>query len=184
MTLSASTRDTCMKHVEDYTDRLILESQSKLNYNIPLLNSELNMLRQEICLGNYLDEKNGAIIPYVNTAICELKEYRCNRIALLQSNFPLAHYVTLAILASSICVIFLIDAGCKIMATDVIILKIFWAMTLGTFTTLTTTCYDLRDPFQGSYAVCINQREPNFFWFSYCLSLISGLHPIFHLFER
>jgi len=160
MALKDSTYDTCMSYVEDYTDRLMLESQSKVDYNIPLLNSELNLLRQEICLENFMDEKNAAVVPYVNTAISELKEYRSNRIALLQSNFPIAHYVTLATLALSICVIFLIDAGCKIMATDVVILKIFWAMTLGTFTILSTTCYDLRDPFQGSYAVSVKHWKP------------------------
>lgn len=156
MSISASTRDICMNYVEDYTDRLILESQSRTHYNIPLLNSELNMLRQEICLPKEQndDEKNASVLPYVNTAISELKEYRSNRIALLQSNFPIAHYVTLAILALSICVIFLIDSSTKTLATDVIILKMFWSMTLGTFTILSTTCYDLRDPFRGSYAVC------------------------------
>lgn len=156
MSIPSSTRKTCMNYVETYTDRLISESQSRVDYNIPLLNSELNLIRQVICLPKDGDanDKNNFVIPYVNTAICELKEYRSNRIALLQSNFPLAHYITLATLAFSICIIFLIDAGCKVLATDVLILKIFWAMTLGTFTILSTTCYDLRDPFQGSYAVC------------------------------
>ena len=157
MSIPVSTRDVCMNYVEDYTDRLILESQSRTHYNIPLINYELNMLRQEICLPKKLDEneKNAGVIPYVNTAIRELKEYRSNRIALLQSNFPIAHYVPLAILALSICAMYLIDSGCKILPANVLILKIFWSMTLGTFTILSTTCYDLRDPFQGSYGVSI-----------------------------
>merc|ERR1711923_201914 len=117
MSIPSSSRKICMNYVETYTDRLISESQSRFDYNIPLLNSELNLIRQEISLSNDGNDdeinKNEFFIPYINNAISELKEYRSNRIALLQSNFPLAHYFTLATLAGSICIMFLIDAGCK-----------------------------------------------------------------------
>ena len=95
------------------------------------------------------------------STIAELKEIRSNRIGLLQSNFPFAHYVTLFSFGFAMCLVFLIDVNCGKFASDEVTLKIHWAMTLGTCTILSTTCCDSHDPFEGSHAVrlCIKLQR-------------------------
>lgn len=154
---------SCLKDLEKYTNRLISESQPKSAYSsqISLLNSELREIRMRVDMfknENYSIATEN-LTPQVHAAISELKEYRSNRIGVLQSNYPPAHYITLGLLATSICLVFFVDVYTNHISEDDTLLKIYWAITLGTFTILTTTCYDLHNAFQGSYSVVPNTHS-------------------------
>jgi len=154
---------SCLKDLEKYTNRLISESQPKSAYSsqISLLNSELREIRMRVDVFNNENYSIATenLTPQVHAAISELKEYRSNRIGVLQSNYPPTHYITLGLLATSICLVFFVDVYTNHVSEDDTILKIYWAITLGTFTILTTSCYDLHNAFQGSYSAVRNTHS-------------------------
>jgi len=90
-------------------------------------------------------------------ALTRLRHERSTRLSALQSTYPALHYVILALLAGSICTVFLMETNQELMIfLSAIQLRILWSMLIGTFSALAVVNYDMRDPFQGSYNVAIS----------------------------
>ena len=88
------------------------------------------------------------------TAVSNLYEERAKRIAALRSLFPPLHFIILSTLAISICIAFLLETKQDILVfLNAIQLRVLWTMLVGTFTALGIVCYDLGNPFRGSYQI-------------------------------
>jgi hypothetical protein len=94
------------------------------------------------------------ILEQAYNAIHRLYEERAKRITALQSTFPPLHYVIVAALAMSICIAFLIETNQDILVfLNAIQLRLLWTILVGTFSALGLVCYDLGNPFRGSYQI-------------------------------
>ena len=83
-----------------------------------------------------------------------------SRVSCLQSTFPALHFGILTVLAMSICLAFLMETNLDVLIfLSAVQLKILWTMLIGTFSALGVVCYDLGDPFRGSYQIAktVNQ---------------------------
>lgn len=86
--------------------------------------------------------------------ISNLNTHRSNLITALQATFPPLHYVTLTLLGSAICCVFLVETD-----RDVLLflaafqLKALWALLIGIFSLLAVVIYDLNEPFHGTYKI-------------------------------
>lgn len=99
--------------------------------------------------------------PYIFSetydALTRLRKERSIRVSALQSTYPFLHYVILALLAASICTVFLMETNQDLLLfLSAIQLRVLWSMLIGTFTALGVVNYDLVDPFRGSceYSIC------------------------------
>eukprot|EP00984_Skeletonema_dohrnii_P014733 scaffold6243_cov108-Skeletonema_dohrnii-CCMP3373.AAC.2 len=93
--------------------------------------------------------------PYIFSetydALTRLRKERSIRVSALQSTYPMLHYVILALLASSICTVFLMETNQDLLLfLSAIQLKVLWSMLIGTFSALGVVNYDMIDPFRGS----------------------------------
>lgn len=84
-------------------------------------------------------------------ALNRLRKERSIRVSALQLTYPMLHYVILALLATSICTVFLMETNQDLLLfLSAIQLKILWSMLIGTFSALGVVNYDMIDPFRGS----------------------------------
>jgi hypothetical protein len=107
---------------------------------------------------------SSTIISYSLDSLFRVEDEKTTFITLLQSVFPPMHYINLALLAFSICTVYLLETD-----QDVILflaafqLKFLWAILTGCFATIATIIYDLSNPFGGSYSVsshlCVRQYD-------------------------
>lgn len=93
--------------------------------------------------------------PYIFTetydALTRLRKERSIRVSALQSTYPMLHYVILALLAASICTVFLMETNQDLLLfLSAIQLRVLWSMLIGTFSALGVVNYDMIDPFRGS----------------------------------
>ena len=101
-----------------------------------------------------------SIISEVYATVSRLNSQRSNRISSLQSTFPNLHYIILSTLGASICWSFLIETNQDVLIfLNALQLRILWMMLIGTMAALAGVCYDLSDPFRGSYQIsnAVNQ---------------------------
>jgi hypothetical protein len=156
-------QQTCWRYLAQYTSRLIAESQptiqiSTLNGSLDTeLNGVMRVLNQ---LAVLVEEENNKfkisplVIDKAYGACSKLFEQRAKRITALRSAFPALHFVIVATLAISICVAFLLESNQDLlMFLNAIQLRILWTMLVGTFSALAIVCYDLGNPFRGSYQI-------------------------------
>mmetsp|Transcript_31764 Transcript_31764/g.48720 ORF Transcript_31764/g.48720 Transcript_31764/m.48720 type:complete len:514 (-) Transcript_31764:287-1828(-) len=95
-----------------------------------------------------------SILSETYGAVHRLNGERSTRISALQSTFPVLHYSILSVLAVSICTAFLMETNQELLIfLNAIQLKLLWTMLISTFTALAVVCYDLSDPFRGSYQI-------------------------------
>ncbi len=147
----------CRRYLTQYTTRLIAESQptmavESLDYS---LDTELNGILAEL---NKWATRKDSISPLLlgnaYNAASKLYEERAKRIAALRSLFPPLHFIIVSALAVSICIAFLLETKQDILVfLNAIQLRILWTMLVGTFTALGIVCYDLGNPFRGSYQI-------------------------------
>lgn len=157
-------QQVCCSYLAQYTSRLIAESQPTFESHALTgsLDTELNGILRSL---NRLavmskDPKNAEVTP--NNLVLDksyqsctkLYEERAKRVASLRSAFPALHFVIVATLAFSICIAFLLESNQDIlMFLNAIQLRILWTMLVGTFSALAIVCYDLGNPFRGSYQI-------------------------------
>jgi hypothetical protein len=109
--------------------------------------------------------------PYIFSetydALTRLRKERSIRVSALQSTYPFLHYVILALLAASICTVFLMETNQDLLLfLSAIQLRVLWSMLIGTFTALGVVNYDLVDPFRGS---CEYSMHVLFFFDTCCV---------------
>jgi hypothetical protein len=104
-------------------------------------------------------EERQTVVPFLSPlvfsetydALNRLRKERSIRVSALQSTYPMLHYVILALLASSICTVFLMETNQDLLLfLSAIQLRILWGMLIGTFSALGVVNYDMIDPFRGS----------------------------------
>jgi len=158
-------KDKCKFYLIQYTTRIIAESQpsvssstleftgsmdSEMNGLLIQLNNIENMSSESFRSTNFLSQSYGALT--------RLNAQRSHRISALLSTFPLLHYYILTMLALSMCFTFMIESSQEILYfLNAVQLRILWAILIGTFSALAAVCYDLLEPFQGSYQVTFKQ---------------------------
>ena len=159
-------QDKCRDYLIKYTGRLIRESQpgvviSNLEFK-GSLDSEMNGLLAQMNEMTVTSATSSTLSPHPTIlaeaygAISRLNSYRSTRISALQSTFPTLHFVIVATLGASICFTFLMETNQEILYfLNEIQLKMLWTILIGTNASLGVVCYDLLDPFRGSYQVCI-----------------------------
>lgn len=163
-------QDKCRLYLLQYSARLIAESRAGVNLNSlefrgsmdSEMNGFLNSLNEMVTKENHSNEESHAtaskpqpaLISESFAALSRLNGERSIRISALHSTFPVLHYVILATLAMSICIAFLIETNQELLIfLNAIQLKLLWTILIGTFSALGAVCYDLIDPFRGSYEI-------------------------------
>lgn len=115
--------------------------------------------RYEHQLGITTKQRQQHIVPFMSPtifsetydALTRLRNERSIRISALQSTYPMLHYVILALLAGSICTVFLMETNQDLLLfLSAIQLRVLWSMLIGTFSALGVVNYDMIDPFSGS----------------------------------
>jgi len=97
--------------------------------------------------------------------VARLNDMRSERLACLCTDFPFAHWIILALLASSIVLCFLIEVDQsegRFLAErpgDSIRLRIVFTLMISAFCFLTALCADLNDPFRGSFNIERSTRQ-------------------------
>ena len=168
---SPKARLQCWSYLAQYTSRLIAESQPTVNVDSldSSFDSELNGLLNELNRISYNDvnyddgdaaatttqkEIPGSVLGTCFSSCTALFEQRSKRITALRSIFPPLHFVIVANLALSILTAFLLETDQVLLVfLNAVQLKILWTMLVGTFTALAIVCYDLGNPFRGSYQI-------------------------------
>jgi hypothetical protein len=151
-----SARDKCRRYLFQYTSRLIAESQATVDVDTLgfCLDSELNGLLGELNKIAVDGSVPGPILGESYNACSKLYEQRAQRIASLRSLFPPLHFMIVGTLAVSICIAFLLESNQSLLVfLNAIQLRILWTMLTGTFSALAIVCYDLGNPFRGSYQI-------------------------------
>jgi hypothetical protein len=149
-------RDNCRRYLFQYTSRLIAESQATVDVESLgfCLDSELNGLLGELNKIAIAGSVPGPILGESYNACSKLYEQRAQRIASLRSLFPPLHFMIVGALAVSICIAFLLESNQVLLVfLNAIQLRILWTMLTGTFSALAVVCYDLGNPFRGSYQI-------------------------------
>lgn len=155
-------KEKCHSYLTQYTSRVISECQAGVKINSleisGSLDSEMNGFLNT--LNDLAMAKKTNITPPDTVlsesygAVIRLNSDRSARITAMQTTFPMLHYGILTALGASIAMTFLIESNQEILVfLNALQLKILWAMLCGTFAALATVCYDLGDPFRGSYQI-------------------------------
>ncbi len=165
----AGNRRRALKLLRGYTLRLIAESSAGA---ITLLEE----MQQEGGGGiaeNELDElaamlhgTAGASAARQNSVDCAhncistLNRHRSSRVALLTSDFPPIHYGILVFLGVAICTTFLIESNFKALQfLAAIQLQALFATLVAVCSATAALCFDLADPFRGSFCVTAAARQ-------------------------
>jgi len=100
-----------------------------------------------------MNQANTPIVLQTHQVLTQISEARRSRHATLKIHFPSMHYLTLGILAVSICISFLIATDQNLQVLESIPVRLLWSILIGAFTSLAVVCYDLAAPFMGVYKV-------------------------------
>ena len=106
------------------------------------------------------EEIPGSVLGTCFNSCTALYEQRSKRITALRSLFPPLHFVIVANLALSILIAFLLESDQVLLVfLNAVQLKILWTMLVGTFSALAIVCYDLGNPFRGSYQISKSVKQ-------------------------
>jgi hypothetical protein len=158
------TQEKCRMYLLQYASRLIAEGHEAVNLEALYssgMDSELNGVLQELnkhCSSAKQQQLQQQVAPPLLSqslaSVHRLYEERAKRITALQSTFPPLHYIIVSTLALIICLAFLMETDQDILVfLNAIQLRLLWTMLVGTFCALGLVCYDLGNPFRGSYQV-------------------------------
>jgi len=173
-------QDICRTYLIQYTARLISECQpevvlSSLEFK-GSMDSEMNGFLTQLnkissmppatsvsYMPSYPPPEvapNPTILSESYGAISRLNSYRSTRISALQSTFPMLHFAIVFALGGSICLAFLMETNQEILLfLNKFQLRTLWTILIGTLAALGVVCYDLSEPFRGSYQVCNSKEE-------------------------
>jgi hypothetical protein len=150
-------QNKCRYYLVDYTSRLISEGHETVDLDASDhsgMDSELNGVLNELHSLSATELVPAVILGQSYGACNKLSEHRSKRIAALQSTFPALHYVIVGALALSICIVFLMETNQDILVfLNAVQLRLLWTMLVGTFCALAVVCFDLGNPFRGSYEI-------------------------------
>jgi hypothetical protein len=160
---NSANKSRCRVYLRQYTSRLIAESKdsevSKVMFGST--DSEMNSFIT-ILNGLATDDENeelrrrppDTVLSESYGAVVRLNSIRSARITALQSTFPVLHFGILGLLASSICLAFLLETNQELLIfLNAIQLRILWTMLIGSISALGVVCCDLSFPFTGTYVI-------------------------------
>jgi len=150
----------CREYLNQYTCRLIAESEDSKTSKVMFGSTDSEMNGFVATLNELAVDMNGNISPpdvvlsQSYGAVVRLNTIRSSRITALQSTYPSLHYGILSLLASSICLAFLLETNQELLIfLNAIQLRILWTMLIGSISALSVVCWDLSFPFTGSYVI-------------------------------
>lgn len=150
-------QDKCRYYLMDYTSRLISEGHESVDLDASDqsgMDSELYGVINELNRLSATELVPAMILGQSYGACNKLSEHRSKRITALQSTFPALHYIIVAALALSICIVFLMETNQDLLVfLNAVQLRLLWTMLVGTFCALAVVCFDLGNPFRGSYEI-------------------------------
>jgi len=92
--------------------------------------------------------------------ISSLNRHRSARVAHLLSSFPPIHYAILGLLGLGICSIFLIEVNIKpLLFLNMLQLRTLFATIISILSATAALCFDLADPFRGSFSVTASAKQ-------------------------
>merc|ERR1711924_34322 len=93
---------------------------------------------------------------FAMTHVKDLQMFRSERLSLLQTPFPVVHWIILSTLAASILLAFLFetdDLQLRFEFIDELQLRYLFTVLVGVFAALASLCADLAYPFRGSFRI-------------------------------
>lgn len=147
-----------IQHLEQLTSDTFtgeLTTQSlRHNPQLDQLLMLLNKMSAQAMDGDDLTSVSDNILGSCYSSLDKINTQRCNLITSIQSTFPALHYVTLGVLAVSVCLVFLVETYRDVLFfLAAFQLKGMWALLLGVFSLLAVVIYDLNTPFAGTYNI-------------------------------
>lgn len=150
-------QDKCRYDLVHYTSRLISEGHETVDLDAldhSGMDSELYSVLNELNRLSLTELVPSVILGQSYGACNKLSEHRSKRITALQSTFPALHYIIVGTLAISICIAFLMETNQDLLVfLNAVQLRLLWTMLVGTFCALAVVCFDLGNPFRGSYQI-------------------------------
>ena len=93
-------------------------------------------------------------VGYADDLILSLIGHRSERVSLILSVFPVAHWNLLIGLSFSICILFLLTSNQQVLQyLNSIQLKFLFATIVGVLSNTGVVCWDLSDPFTGTFSI-------------------------------
>jgi hypothetical protein len=96
------------------------------------------------------------------THVKDLQGFRSERLSLLQTPFPVVHWIILATLGSSILLAFLFetdDLRQRFAFVDDVSFRYLFTLLVGAFAGLASLCADLADPFRGMFRITTSTEQ-------------------------
>lgn len=161
-------KSRCREYLKQYTCRLIAESGDSKTSKVMFGSTDSEMNAFVATLNELAIYEGGrgrahgksspcppdTILSESYGAVVRLNSIRSSRITAIQSTFPVLHYGILGLLASSICLAFLLETNQELLIfLNAIQLRILWTMLIGSISALGVVCWDLSLPFTGSYII-------------------------------
>ncbi len=145
----------CQQHLWQYTSRLLEEAEGGVSFEDRSMESELIGVISGL---HHIAAGSGQVSPMVWSQAMQacqvLMEQRAKRITAMQSTFPKLHFAVLVALGSSLLVAFFMETDQDILVfLNAIQLRLLWSILVGTFSVMGLVCYDLSNPFRGSYQI-------------------------------
>jgi hypothetical protein len=151
-------REELRPHLDRYTSTLVQEehhgaqkSRTATTTNAHAMDPSTRSLL--LILQRSMTTKSNPIMTQAYDAVLQLIRLRSQRFKALQTKFPTMHYAALALMASTVCVAFLIATDQSQQIFESLQVRLLWCILVGAFTSLAVVCFDLSSPFVGAYQV-------------------------------
>lgn len=146
--LPESVQQNAEQIVHRYSEYLLFdESDNDNNTNI-FLHDLLLLLHSQMSF-----RRSSPSVAMAFECVSRIQQAESNRLTVLETSFPMMHYITLAILAAAICISFLVATDTSKVIFESLQVRILWTILVGAFSALAVVCYDLSFPYLGAYSV-------------------------------
>lgn len=166
--LTEEERNLAQDYLNEHVERMLSHEQTPagphayIESNILSFLDFCNLLEQRKNSNNN-GSSSASFISQLQTLALRMLDERSNRwLALKALHFPAVHYLTLAVLAISIGVSFLVATDeAEFIFLRGLPVRILWTLLFTSFTALAVVCYDLSRPFGGAYRVTSGDDDNN-----------------------
>jgi hypothetical protein len=154
----AARRKTALELVLNYTRATVIETREFAFDELSAIEEEggsvsVNQLEEIAAMLHGIEGAAASRDFSVNSAqatLVNLNELRSDRLASLQSGFPVIHWIILGLLATSIVLLFMVDSNQDVLQyLNSLQLRLLFSILLTTFSATAGLCLDLADPFRG-----------------------------------
>lgn len=133
-------------HLQNYTRSVLQDDWDTRRTMEPSLRCMMLALQETLD-----NAPNSPLLLQAYQVVLLMNQIRCQRWKALQTTFPAMHYAALALLATTICIAFLVATDQSTLIFESLQVRILWCILVGAFTSLAVVCFDLSSPFLGAY---------------------------------